>query len=293
MVGAALLVDLVSKNVLVAKHVPDFRFFDWHALLVSELQSAQLVTVIVLGLVVGALGKLCELLFASVAAHLTQRARLGGFGLEHVNQGPLFTLVKPGKQRHELFELFLGSLESLMARLHVQVHLFEHELELVGAGVHGLKNLGVNELLVVELSDLLLRVDLSEGVALVVKTVSLAEEVILKLAVLGLGVLHALHHIKGQGEQLFTIGDSQIELVDFLFVILKRLNEVLDVLLIGDGPVNGLFDVVEGNLKSDRVVRDSVELFLRQESHVLEPVDLAVHPVHVVRVFAETFDLHF
>lgn len=201
LVGCHVVVDLRPVEVLISEHVPDFAGVNRHSLLVGVVHRIVLVLEGVLESEVLLFTHLRQLLLHDVGAGFVNQkissvfavACLGaGFVLEHVNKVFALLIIKRPEYGHKLFEVLLVLFVLLVGGLGGEVEALHEGLELLRLSVEVLQELGSNELLVVEFSDLLLGVELYLIIFVIIFAVEFSENGVLSLPLLGLGQLRSL-----------------------------------------------------------------------------------------------------
>jgi hypothetical protein len=149
----------------------------------------------------------------------------------------------------------------------------------------------VNVLFVVEFGNFGLRVHFHVLVLIILHAVDFLEEFELELTLLRLGHFSSLHHVEGKGKELLAIGHVQVVAADVILVIIEGLLELGNTLFVSLWNSLGNLDVVDGGLECDGVAVAGFNFLFCEVADVFEAVNLAIHPEHVVLVFAQTLDL--
>ena len=122
-----------------------------------------------------------------------------------MNKDLSLLLSKCGDDWHELAELFLVRFVLLVCGLRLQVHELYHVFEGFGLGISLLEERLRDVVLVIELSDLLLWVELQVIVFVVERTIHFSENIKLFLSEFWLWQLLTLMQLECQSEQLFLV----------------------------------------------------------------------------------------
>ena len=298
-IGGDLGNDLVSVKVLVLKQVSNFALADWLAFLVSVVESRFVETEAVLHIEVLFLRDLGEfllqvsrcLLFEEVFEVLVAKAILVSLVADVVDKGLLLVVVEAGEKTHELLEPAFVFLLSLVLSARVEVLDADEVGELFAVlVVDTLEKVWVQELFVVELSDLVLVVDWEcTAVIVVIFSCQLSVDLQLSLSLLGLWKLASLGKVDGQGKDSFAVTVLHGKFVGNILHLLEVFLHLSGPLVVSPTISVWPLGFVDSTLELDWV-HDVSQVLVREVSNVLEPVDLAEVPVHVIQVFAGSLD---
>ena len=200
--------------MLVTEHISNITLIGWHSLLLSEVERLTLVLVSVLHIEVFFLRELGEILKRSA---ISDQVHEFGCNLlassdftvsipDQVKHGSLFVISESSHAAHELSELILVVLMSLIPGLGVEVERTDKLLELWVVDVGILQEVLVKVVLEIELSDLSLRVRFDFLVIGPLGLSHLLEQVQLASLALGrLGVFLSLGESEWKGKKLFSV----------------------------------------------------------------------------------------
>lgn len=200
--------------MLVTEHVSNITLIGWHSLLFSEVERLTLVLVSVLHIEVFSLGELGNILKSrgiSDRVHEYGCKLLAGSDvtvsiLDQVKHGFPLVLVESSHVAHELGELLLVVLMSLILGLGAEVERTDKLLELWVVNVDILQHVLVKVVLKIELGDFSLRVHFD---FLVISPLAASHRLkqvqLVSLALGRLGIFLSLGKSKWKGEKLFPV----------------------------------------------------------------------------------------
>lgn len=169
-VSSNFVLDGKLKGGLVAKNITELSLVNGHALLVSVIKLGTLESVAILGIEVFLLRELGKFLFNGLVSHLIQdiwggRVTKGAARVANLmKESLLFLWSEVAEVRHQLTEIILDILQSLVLCLREKVENTDEALELRSASSTLVEKLGVDVVLVIKLGDLCLSINDGAGI---------------------------------------------------------------------------------------------------------------------------------